>query len=85
MTQSNDSTKQLKWMYGTWVSRLYEVNDHSVFNKLIAKVEHMTDIFVPVIYNTTPLASRADIEAQCEATIRSMEQWLAEYIAKKLT
>ena len=85
MKQSSDSTKQLKWQYGTRTSRLYEVSDHSVFNKLIAKVEHMTDIFVPIVYNNTPLASRENIDAQCKATIRSMERWLADEIAKKLT
>lgn len=85
MTQSSDSTKQLKWLYGSRTSRLYEVSDHSVFNRLIAKVEHVYDRFVPIVYNTTSLASKENVEKQCEATIRSMEQWLAAEIAKKLT
>lgn len=85
MTLSNGSTKRLKWQYGTRLSRLYEVSDHSVLNKLIAKVEYMTDIFVPIVYNPTPLASRENIEADCEATIRIMERWLADELAKKLT
>lgn len=84
MTQSSDSTKQLKWQYGTRTSRLYEVSDHSVFNKLIAKVEHMYDRFVPIVYNTTSLASRESVDEQCAATLRLMEQWLAAEIAKKL-
>jgi len=85
MTQSNDSTKQLKWLYGTRMSKLFEVNIHSVYNRLIAKVDYDDGKFVITTQHKTDLASDELIKAYCEATIHSMEQWLAEEIAKKLT
>ena len=85
MTQSNDSTKQLKWYYGTRVSNLYEVSDFSVYNRLIARVKYQDGAFITLRNHKTDLASDELIKEHCEATLRSMEQWLAEEIAKKLT
>lgn len=85
MKQSNDSTKQLKWWYGVRTSRLFEVSDNSVYNRLIARIDYDDGKFVIVTRHKTDLASDKRIQSQCEATIRSMEQWLAEEVAKKLT
>jgi hypothetical protein len=85
MTQSNDSTKQLKWYYGTRVSNLYEVSDFSVYNRLIARVQYRDGAFITLRNHKTDLASDELIKEHCEATLRSMEQWLADEVAKKLT
>lgn len=85
MTLSNDSTKRLKWWYGTRTSRLFEVSDNSVYNRLIARVDYVDDKFVIGTRHKTDLATDAGIRAECEATLRSMERWLADEIAKKLT
>jgi hypothetical protein len=85
MTLSNDSTKQLRWMYGTRKSKLFETNIHSVYNRLIATVQYMDGAFVITTQHKTDLASDQTIKADCEATISSMERWLAVEIAEKLT
>jgi hypothetical protein len=85
MTPSSDSTKRLKWWYGTRTSRLFEVSDNSVYNRLIARVDYADDKFVIGTRHKTDLATDAGIRAECEATLRSMERWLADEIAKKLT
>jgi hypothetical protein len=85
MTQSNDSTKQLKWFYGTRKSKLFETNIHSVYNRLIAAVKYVDGAFVITTQHKTDLATEQTIKADCEATIASMERWLADEIAKKLT
>lgn len=85
MTQSNDSTKQLKWMYGTRMSKLFEVNIHSVYNRLIARIDYDDGKFVINTQHKTDLASDELIKEHCEATIRAMELWLAEEVARKLT
>jgi len=85
MTSSNDSTKQLKWMYGTKKSKLFETNIYSVYNRLIATVEYVGTAFVITRQHKTDLATDQEVRADCEATLRSMEQWLAAEIAKKLT
>ena len=85
MTSSNDSTKQLRWMYGTRKSKLFETDTNSVFNRLIATVKYDDGVFVITTQHKTDLATDADIRAGCEATISSMELWLADEVAKKLT
>jgi hypothetical protein len=72
-------------MYGTRMSKLFEVNINSVFNRLIARIDYVDGTFVINTQHKTDLASDQDIKADCEATIRSMERWLADEIAKKLT
>lgn len=85
MTSSSDSTKHLKWWYGVRTSRLFEVSDNSVYNRLIARIDYDDGEFVIVTRHKTDLASDELIKEHCEATIRSMERWLADEIAKKLT
>ena len=85
MTQSNDSTKQLRWLYGTRKSKLFEVSDTSVYNRLIATVKHVGTAFEITRQHKTDLATDEHIQSQCEATLHSMELWLAAEIAKKLT
>ena len=85
MTLSNDSTKRLKWMYGTRKSKLFEVSDNSVFNRLIATVEYGDGVFEITTQHKTDLETAGNIRADCEATIRVMEIWLADEVAKKLT
>lgn len=85
MTSSSDSTKRLKWWYGVRTSRLFEVSDTSAFNRLIARIDYDDGKFVIVARHKTDLATADGIKAECEATIRTMEQWLADEIAKKLT
>jgi hypothetical protein len=72
-------------MYGTRKSKLFETNIHSVYNRLIARVDYVDDKFVIGTQHKTDLATDAGIRAECEATLRSMERWLADEIAKKLT
>jgi hypothetical protein len=85
LKSNEDSTKQLKWMYGTKKSKLFETNIYSVYNRLIATVEYVGSAFVITRQHKTDLATDELVRADCEATIRSMEQWLADEIAKKLT
>lgn len=85
MTQSNDSIKQLKWLYGARKSKLFEVSDTSVYNRLIATVKYVDTAFEIARQHKTDLATDEHIQSQCEATIRSMERWLADEVAKKLT
>jgi hypothetical protein len=84
MTLSNGLTKRLKWHYGTRVSSLYEVNDHSVYNRLIARVQYQGGAFVTFRNHKTDLASDELIKEHCEDTRRSMEQWIANEVAEKL-
>jgi hypothetical protein len=72
-------------MYGTRKSKLFETNIHSVYNRLIATVQYMDGAFVITTQHKTDLATDQGIKADCEATIRSMERWLADEVAKKLT
>jgi hypothetical protein len=85
LKSNEDSTKQLRWMYGTRKSKLFETNIHSVYNRLIATVEYVDGTFLVTTQHKTDLATDEHINAHCEATIRSMERWLADEIAKKLT
>jgi len=85
MTSSSDSTKHLKWWYGVRKSKLFEVCDTSVYNRLIATVEYVGTSFEITRQHKTDLTTDDGVKAECEATIRTMEQWLAEEIAKKLT
>jgi hypothetical protein len=72
-------------MYGTRKSKLFEVSTHSVYNRLIAKVQYEDGVFVISRNHKTDVATDEHIQSHCEATLRSMELWLAEEIAKKLT
>lgn len=85
MKSNEDSTKRLKWWYGTRSSRLFEVSDNSVYNRLIARVDYVDDKFLISTRHKTDLATDEHIQAHCDATLRSMERWLADEIAKKLT
>ena len=85
MTLNVGSTKQLKWMYGARKSKLFEVCDTSVYNRLIATVEHVGTAFVITRQHKTDLATDEHIQEHCDGTLRSMELWLADEIAKKLT
>ena len=85
MTSSSGSTKHLKWWYGVRVSKLFEVSDDSIFNRLVASITYGDGRFDITTHHKTDLATWDQVREQCEATIRSMEQWLAAEIAKKLT
>jgi hypothetical protein len=56
-----------------------------VYNRLIAAVKYVDGAFVITTQHKTDLATEQTIKADCEATIASMERWLADEIAKKLT
>jgi hypothetical protein len=72
-------------MYGTKKSKLFEVNIYSVYNRLVATVEYVDGRFDVTTHHKTDLATWEQVTEHCEATIRSMERWLADEIAKKLT